>query len=332
MSVPVELTEIIMGMEGKMDESTSYLDRNAGEVVVFTDQEIRAAEDDEALEDYPEWEREVIQKAREFVYGTGGEFIALPTQFDIHEYQIMEKFCYSVEDEDISDSLCRAIRGSGAFRRFKDGIHRFGIQDDWYRYRAEAFKKIAIEWCEDNDVQYIDDTAKWSQGDSSQQKEAEELTVAPGITIRQATVRDAAQLARLRWDFSPDKAAASRQSFPDFLDGFSEFVNNALSGGKWWIWVAERDEKLVGNIYVQIVSRVPRPWHFVGRYGYITNLYVEPEERSSGTGSQLLKHVMAWAREKKLDFLMLWPSEDSVEFYEHHGFVRTATAMEYRIS
>ena len=170
MSVPVELTEIITGMESQMDEYTSYLDKNTGKVIAFTDMEIRAAEDDEPLENYPEWEREVIQKAREFVYDTGGEFIPLPTQFDIHEYKIMENFCYSVEDEDISDSLYRAIRGSGAFRRFKDGIYRFGIQDDWYRYRAETFKKMAIEWCEENDVQYIDDTAKWSQGDSSQQK------------------------------------------------------------------------------------------------------------------------------------------------------------------
>lgn len=332
MSVPVELTEIITGMESQMDEYTSYLDKNTGKVIAFTDMEIRAAEDDEPLENYPEWEREVIQKAREFVYDTGGEFIPLPTQFDIHEYKIMENFCYSVEDEDISDSLYRAIRGSGAFRRFKDGIYRFGIQDDWYRYRAETFKKMAIEWCEDNDVQYIDDTAKWSQGDSSQQKEVEELTVAPGITIRQATMRDAAQLARLRWDFSSDRTEPKRRNFFNFLDGFSEFVNNALSGGKWWIWVAERDEKLVGNIYVQIVSRVPRPSHFVGKYGYITNLYVEPEEHSSGIDSQLLKHVMVWAQEKKLDFLMLRPSEDSVEFYEHHSFVRSATAMEYRMS
>ena len=332
MSVPIELTEIIMGMESQMDESTWYLDKNAGEVIAFSDQEIQAAEDDEPLEDYPEWEREIIQKARKFVYDIDAEFIELPTQFDIHEYRIMENFCYSVEDVDISNSLGRAIRGSGAFRRFKDGIYRFGIQDDWYRYRDEAFKKMAIEWCEDHDVQYIDDTAKWSQGDSSQQEEAEELTAAPGITIRQATVRDAARLARLRWDFSPDKAEVSGQSFPDFLDGFSEFVDNALSGGRWWIWVVERDGKIVGNIYVQIVSRVPRPWHFVGRYGYVTNLYVEPEERSSGIGSQLLKHVMVWAREKKLDSLMLWPGEDSIEFYEGHGFVRSATAMEYRIS
>ena len=165
MSAPVELTEIILGMESQMDESTSYLDRNSGEVFAFTDEDIRAAEDDESLEDYAEWERVVIEKAREFVHDTGGGFVALPSQFEIHEYKIMENFCYSVEDEGISNSLHRAIRGSGAFRKFKDGIHRFGIQDDWYRYRAEAFKKIAIEWCEDNDVQYIDDTANRSRSE-----------------------------------------------------------------------------------------------------------------------------------------------------------------------
>jgi hypothetical protein len=31
----------------------------------------------------------------------------------------MERFCLSVDDEDIRDDLCNAIRGRGAFRYFK---------------------------------------------------------------------------------------------------------------------------------------------------------------------------------------------------------------------
>jgi len=83
----------------------------------------------------------------------------LPTKFDIHEYSIMEKFCYSVKNEQIADALCNAIRGSGAFRRFKDEIQRRGIAEDWYKFRGEAILKIARDWCEANEIDYIDDHA-----------------------------------------------------------------------------------------------------------------------------------------------------------------------------
>ena len=154
----VKLSDIIDAMDIQMDESLSYVDKETGEVLTFMHEELVAAEDDEPLDDFPEWQQESIRKAKKIIYEDNAP--SLPTNFDIHEYRIMENFCYSIEDERISDSLCRAISGRGAFRYFKDTIHRFGIQDDWYKYRYEAFREIAIEWCEDNNIEYIDDTEK----------------------------------------------------------------------------------------------------------------------------------------------------------------------------
>ena len=106
MSAPVKLSDIIDGMDMQMDESSTYLDKNTGEVSFFTDEEIRAAEDDKSLDDYSEWERESIRKARRFLFDESTSFVPLPTQFDIHEYQIMEEFCYSVTFG--SSRKCRA--------------------------------------------------------------------------------------------------------------------------------------------------------------------------------------------------------------------------------
>src|SRR5262245_13314695 len=91
--------------------------------------------------------------------------------------------------------------------------------------------------------------------------------------IRQATSRDAAELARLRWDFSPDEVAASGQSFAEFTYEFGHFLGDALHSGDWSIWVAEQDERLIANIYVYRVQKVPRPGRFGQRYGYMTNVY-----------------------------------------------------------
>ena len=84
-------------------------------------------------------------------------FVALPDKFEIHEYSIMERFCLSLSDEELQDELLYAIRGSGAFRRFKDAIYRKEIQDDWYRFRDESIKDIAIDFLESEGIAWLND-------------------------------------------------------------------------------------------------------------------------------------------------------------------------------
>jgi hypothetical protein len=50
-----------------------------------------------------------------------------------------------------------SIKGSGAFRRFKDNIRRFNLKEDWYRYRDESIREIAVEWCEENSISFTAD-------------------------------------------------------------------------------------------------------------------------------------------------------------------------------
>jgi hypothetical protein len=95
----------------------------------------------------------MIIKAREVL--ESDDFLALPNKFDIHEYSIMEDFCFSLADDKIKGRLLDKIRCSGAFRRFKDAIQINGIEKDWYIFRQEAFEKIAIDWLEDNKISYM---------------------------------------------------------------------------------------------------------------------------------------------------------------------------------
>ncbi|MHC4203269.1 MAG: UPF0158 family protein [Planctomycetota bacterium] len=153
MGTRVKLSDIIDGMESQSDESSSYLNTKTGEVVLMTDYAMRAAEDDEPLEDVPDWERELVEIAREIINETG-EYISLPTKFDIDEYSIMENFCMSLDKQEIGDILCDLISGSGAFRRFKDAIYKYGVENEWYTYRDNAMKEIAIEWCGENNIEF----------------------------------------------------------------------------------------------------------------------------------------------------------------------------------
>ncbi len=153
MAIRVKLNDIIEGLEFQSDESSWFLNKKSGEVVLMTDYAMQAAEDDESLEDIDDWERDLVAIAREIIAETG-QYISLPSKFDIDEYSIMERFCMSLDNQKISDILCDLISGSGAFRRFKDAIHKYDIADDWYKYRDNSLKEIAIEWCREHKIEF----------------------------------------------------------------------------------------------------------------------------------------------------------------------------------
>ena len=157
MATRVKLDEIIDGLESQSDESSSFLNKKTGEVVLITDEELNAAEENEPIEDFPDWQQDQIRIAKEIIAETG-DYISLPTKFDIDEYRVMERFCLSLDDPEMSDLLYSLIKGSGAFRRFKDAIHKYDIADEWYSYHNNALKEIAIEWCREHDIKfYVDE-------------------------------------------------------------------------------------------------------------------------------------------------------------------------------
>jgi hypothetical protein len=150
----VKLQDILEGIDFQSDEQSSFLNLTTGEVVSITDEELRAAENDEPLEDFPEWQHDAIRIARDIV--ETDHYLQLPERFEINEYRMMERFCLSVDDDDMRDDLCDSIRGRGAFRRFKDRMLLYGMAEEWYRYRNAALREIAMAWCEEHGIAYTE--------------------------------------------------------------------------------------------------------------------------------------------------------------------------------
>jgi len=152
MPVPVKLKDIIEGLEFLTDEGSSYLNTTTGEVVYVTTEELRAAEEEQPLEDFPAWQHDALRIARDIV--ETDHYLPLPDRFEINEYHIMERLCLSVDNDDLRDDLCDAIRGRGAFRRFKDKVQVYGMAEEWYRYRDNALREMAMAWCEAHGIAY----------------------------------------------------------------------------------------------------------------------------------------------------------------------------------
>jgi hypothetical protein len=151
-AIRVKLADLIEGMDFQSDDRSSYLNLTTGEIVSITEEELRAAENDAPLEDFPDWQHDAIRIAGEILETE--HYLPLPDRFAIHEYQIMERFCLAVEEDDMRKDLCDAIRGRGAFRRFKDRVQAYGIAETWYRYRDAALRDIAVAWCEAHGIAY----------------------------------------------------------------------------------------------------------------------------------------------------------------------------------
>ena len=83
------------------------------------------------------------------------QYLSLPSKYDINDYHIMEAFIWQLPDGKQQAQLARSISGRRAFRYFRDRLADFDMTDQWYRFRDAAYRDIAIEWCQDNQIMVV---------------------------------------------------------------------------------------------------------------------------------------------------------------------------------
>ncbi|WP_068617722.1 GNAT family N-acetyltransferase [Paenibacillus tuaregi] len=147
--------------------------------------------------------------------------------------------------------------------------------------------------------------------------------------VRLATLDDVDELVKMRWDFSMEDNGVSTVSFEEFHQICSEFLVKAIESRDWYIWVAEVEKNIVSHMYLQLIHKVPRPGKTRDPYyGYVTNVYTHPAFRSQGIGAEIHMTMEKWSKEIDVEFLILWPSSTSVQFFTRNGFARCEEAME----
>ena len=151
------------------------------------------------------------------------------------------------------------------------------------------------------------------------------------IKIRMASELDALTLARLLYEF--------RLSFHDVREDEVAFVERCTvwmrerlrSESLWKCWIAEFDDTAIGDVWVQLVEKIPNPIDEPEYYIYLTNFYVREQHRSHGVGSMLLSEILTWGGSKNVKTIILWPTERSKAFYMRHGFTAAEDVMQLNI-
>ena len=130
--VKVKLSEVIDALEFTNNEIEYYYNPDAGEIFMSNIGDFKNLDEDELFE----------------------KSMMLPTRYDINEYGMMEDFAETIEDVRLQNQLYISLNGSGVFRRFKDTCINFDIINDWYKFRDEKYKELAINWCRENHIEF----------------------------------------------------------------------------------------------------------------------------------------------------------------------------------
>lgn len=153
---PVKLDDLVSEIELQLDDTFTFINTKTGEVITLMREEIGAAEDEKPLEKFPDWQRENIEKAISIIEDEDGVYVDFTLRNDYNEYEIIQDFIGTLEDEDIREEMYEATEGRGAFRRFKDGIIEHGVDKHWYKYKESKIKELIIEWCKEYDIEILE--------------------------------------------------------------------------------------------------------------------------------------------------------------------------------
>ena len=146
--------------------------------------------------------------------------------------------------------------------------------------------------------------------------------------IRRARADDARALARLRYDFRASLAEPS-EPVELFIERCAAWMAERLDDERRWrAWVAERDGRIVGTIWLATIEKMPNPAPEPEEYGYITNTFVVPSARGEGLGEALVAEAVRWCEKRGVHAIVLWSTVKSAPLYRRHGFAEPERLLE----
>ncbi len=211
--VEIDWSDLSHAFESGSAEVRFYFDRQTGEVIPLTDEVLQYMESAPGgaaiLGEPPDWMRESVEEAARILGDGEGRFLLVPPADTAEEYRDMEEFIATVGDPRLQGELWRAIRGSGAFRRFKDTLRDFTSERErWFAYHDGRTLERMNRWLAAQKIEPSNpmqpptvppsDGKEPADATAERQELIEELTllliylsswdeqVAPGLAIRKA--------------------------------------------------------------------------------------------------------------------------------------------------
>ena len=108
--VVVSLRDVVGEFDAPADTFQAFINRKTGELFTAGDEELCYLDEPEYFGDEPPaWQAEAIAKLKDIRDSV--DWLELPSKHEIREWDLMEEFCRSVEDDRLREDLLDAIRG-----------------------------------------------------------------------------------------------------------------------------------------------------------------------------------------------------------------------------
>src|SRR5262249_9210650 len=153
------------------------------------------------------------------------------------------------------------------------------------------------------------------------------------FTVREATVADAAVIARHRAEMFRDMGRLPPPLYPVLMSAGSRYLADALATGEDAGWVGAPGDtpgRVAAGAGLRRRRVRPHPTGGAdgvvlaeGRQGIVLNVFTERPWRRRGLARLLMEHVLVAARRRGLDSLVLHASDEGRALYEQLGFVAT---------
>jgi len=152
--------------------------------------------------------------------------------------------------------------------------------------------------------------------------------------VRLATAADLDVISHHRARMFRDMGELSDELFDSFRRQSLTVLQEFFAQNKYVGWVAalhEKPDKIIAGAGVSLRQVAPHPqpnaagdFEIVsGRQAIIQNVYTEPDWRRRGLAALLIKTIIDWAREQRIESVVLHASEQGRALYERLGFVAT---------
>lgn len=254
------------------------------------------------------------------------DLIRLPDRRDVDDYGNMERFIERVEDETIKEWLSNAITGRGAFRMFRAALERFHMLNEWYDYRERCHRVLAMDWCEQNGIEYegpryvIEEEDDYEDEYDDGWDEPEEK---PAVIVQASTAarnnfrkvdigrKNISQLIFLASDYRDEQLMKRGKKKADDPDRAEAEMEAALAKGARITAVSENGR------FLGYIAAVPSEGTVC-----VTEAYVRKEMRRRGIGTMLVANAAETAREngEKLVFSVAPDQNEMILLLAKLGF------------
>jgi GNAT superfamily N-acetyltransferase len=149
--------------------------------------------------------------------------------------------------------------------------------------------------------------------------------------VRLATIDDADIIAWHRARMFQDMGDLQPHLFEAFRMKSCELLRDVIARAEYVGWLTSlkvAPDTVIAGAGVHLRRVLPHPVESgttfaEGHHAIVVNVFTEPEWRRRGLAAMLLKRIIVWARNEKLDRLLLHSSTDGRTLYERLGFVAT---------